>query len=66
VQEKYCVVGGEIKNDLPGRSIIYPSYGYENGPSTGGTLLIYNWATDALLWTGMSDEDRVDRALTDI
>jgi monoamine oxidase len=51
---------------LPSRWFVYPSYGYENGPHNQGTVLVYNWANDAIRWSGMSDEDRVERALQDL
>ena len=57
IQSQFCVVGGQAATDLASRNVIYPSYGYKPGQSVGGTLLIYNWNTDAARWSGMSHKD---------
>ena len=32
LRENFAVVGGKLQTDLPSRTFIFPSYGYENGP----------------------------------
>ena len=48
------------------RNFVFPSYGYENGPNNFGTILAYNYDTDALRIAGLTDEEKVERVLTDL
>lgn len=66
IDPKYCVIGGQLGTDLSSRGVIYPSYGFRKGDPDQGTILIYNWGNDAVRWTGMSEQDRVYRAITDL
>ena len=51
---------------MPTKQLIYPAYGYEGGPTSPGTLLIYNYLGSARAWGGQDDHTRVERALDDI
>lgn len=62
----FAVIGGAAKTDLPSRQVVFPSYGYEAGPKAPGTVLIYNFMTDAVGFGGMSKELIVQQALDDM
>jgi len=31
LRENFAVIGGKLQTDLPSRTFVFPSYGYENG-----------------------------------
>jgi monoamine oxidase len=51
---------------LASRWIVLPSHGYGDGSNAYGAVVVYNWGNDAAKWQGITDEERIDRALTDL
>lgn len=56
--------GGQSITDLPGRWIVYPSYGLHDDGD--GVLLCYSWMGDALKWLPKSTEEQEQLALRDL
>ncbi len=55
------ICGGATVTDLPIRNIYYPE---QHTTSERGVLLAsYTWGEDALRWSGMTEEDRIEEAV---
>jgi len=59
-------IGGQLYTDLTSRWVVFPSYGYENGPAQPGTILVYSWQSDAALWQSLDDNTKQEIALSDL
>ncbi|CDW81395.1 amine oxidase [Stylonychia lemnae] len=66
LRENFAVIGGKIQTDLPSRTFVFPSYGYENGPHQKGSILIYSQTDDAYRHSRSSDSENIERALNDL
>jgi monoamine oxidase len=57
--------GGTTLTDLPIRRIVYPSH--TTSPDERAVLLAsYTWGQDALQWSAMTPDQRIERALRDV
>ena len=64
-EEDDGIRGGTTVTDLPVRRIVYPSPAPV--PDERSVLLAsYTWGQDALQWSAMSEERRIERALRDV
>ncbi|MDV2886050.1 flavin monoamine oxidase family protein [Alkalihalophilus pseudofirmus] len=61
--EEDGMLGGKLITDLPTQFMYYPSLGIGK-PGPGVLLGSYSWGENARLWESMSDEERVEYALT--
>lgn len=61
-----AVIGGQAYTDLLSRFLVFPSYGYEKGPKHPGTVLCYCFHQDAVYFSGMKPEERVETVLSDL
>ncbi|OLS35355.1 amine oxidase [Alkalihalophilus pseudofirmus] len=61
--EEDGMLGGKLITDLPTQFMYYPSQGIGK-PGPGVLLGSYSWGENARLWEAMSDEERVEYALT--
>lgn len=66
VKPGYAFIGGQAYTDLGSRNLVFPSYGYEEGPSNAGTVLSYNFYQDGVRMLGLSESERTERVLTDL
>ncbi|MBO1418462.1 flavin monoamine oxidase family protein, partial [Streptomyces sp. FH025] len=64
-EERDGIRGGTTVTDLPVRRIVYPAH-TESKDSRAVLLASYTWGQDALQWSAMSPEQRVERALRDV
>jgi monoamine oxidase len=63
--ERENQIGGKSITDLPIRFTYYPSQGIgTNGPAV--VLASYTWADEALIWNGLSNDDRIQYALKNL
>ncbi|MGR6973492.1 flavin monoamine oxidase family protein [Streptomyces cynarae] len=64
-EETDGIRGGTTVTDLPVRRVIYPAH--PDSPTSRTVLLAsYTWGQDALQWSAMSPDQRVERALRDV